>query len=76
MNSYEPEMGVNYLNNEGIQNLFSACTHWNNKLYNAARPVLSFFYQQGQFKAKIKEAYDKGMWTEREKTILSSMITP
>ncbi|MBM3405250.1 MAG: hypothetical protein FJY10_10235 [Bacteroidetes bacterium] len=74
MNALTVMQKLNYLTEEGIPYLFSACTHWNNKLYMAARPVLKYFLTQDKYRDKIRSAYTKGKWTEREQKILEGTI--
>lgn len=74
LNSLSILRKLNYLDKSTARNLLLAAIHWNHKLYNPAREILSFFRRQAIFNELILQVVSETTWSNWEKNKILKLI--
>ena len=65
---------LNYLNDNVIENIFSAYLYWNHKLSGAAKGVFKYFWQQNKHRKAIENYYFSRRWTDAEQKKINRLF--
>jgi aminopeptidase N len=76
MNAFQLLKRLNYLDQPAASNLISGYLYWNYKVSNAAKEVLTYFYQQDRYKELIDKTLTESDLLDPDKDKTRKMLAP